>query len=269
MMYWFVWNDASRKINGVEVGGRALRNGRFFVYASGHPLLRTHWSFWNRLNWLELYLRLGGEDSLASVGLILPRLAYVGVGVGVPRRWLSWWMIEDRVFSAKVGYVSSILRVQIAYAEWAQDCGMTDYYHRQEPKRYSRLQLWPGWNLVLRFPPVLRWLFGKEETESRILDRKAVTIPLDGRQYEGTWELKQWQTRRQRWPWPYRRSLSSELTVTHPPQFAGKGKSSWECGDDGIYGMGSRETTPAGAIGDYIKEVLKNRERYGMPTGRA
>jgi len=61
-------------------------------------------------------------------------------------------------------------------------------------------------------------------------------------------------------------SVSSNLEVPQPPQFSGKGESSWDCGDDGIYGMGSRETSPAKTVGEYIKRVLENRERYGMPS---
>lgn len=265
-MYWFICNDASRRISGVEVGGSAIRNGRFFLYGNHHPVIKAHWSFWNTLNWLEVYCRFGGEDPLSSFGLILPRLAYLSLGIGVPNRWLSWWMIEDRVFALKIGYVSSIARVLIAHADWAEDCGMTDYYRAQKPRKYTDLQLWPGWKMTVRFPPLARWLFGKEKTESRILDTKPVVIELDGQRYEGAWKLEQWQTTRERWPWAYRKRLSSWLDVPRPPQFAGKGENSWDCGDDAIYGMGTRETTPAGAIGEYVKSVLRNRERYGMPS---
>jgi hypothetical protein len=29
--------------------------------------------------------------------------------------------------------------------------------------------------------------------------------------------------------------------------------------------MGTKELTPGGAVGEYVKAVLKNRERYGQP----
>jgi hypothetical protein len=265
-MHSFICNDSARRLGGVEVGGSAARNGRFFLYAGGRPRLRASWSFWNNLNWLETYCRLGGEDPLVSFGLILPRLACLVFGFAVPIRWLRWWMTEDRVFALKFGYVNSIVRILIAHADWAEHCGMTDYYRRQKPRKYTDLQLWPGWEIVVRLPPILRWIFGKEGSVTEVLDTRPVKFEMDGRVYVGTWTLSRQSRQRPRWPWAYRVSLSSWLEVPKPPRFAGKGESSWDCGDDGIYGAGSKELTPAGALGDYIKAVLRKRERYGMPS---
>lgn len=265
-MHGFVCNDARKTVRGVDLGGSAFRSGRFFLYGASRPRIRAHWDFWHNLNWLEAYLRIGGEDPFVSFGLILPRLAYLSFGFAVPTRWLSLWMTEDRVFALKFGYVSSIVRAYFAYAQHAEDCGMTDYYRRQEPRRYTNLQLWPGWEFVLRFPPVLRWLFGREHREKTIIETKPIVVELDGRRYEGTWSLEHWQTTRDRWPWPYAVWVGSDIRMPHPPQFAGKGENSWDCGDDGIYGMGSRATSPAEAVGEYVKAVLQSRERYGMPS---
>lgn len=265
-MHWFVCNDARREVKGVNLGGSAIRDGRFFFYGKRNKLLTADWSFFSSLNWLELCLRFGGEDSLIRLSLILPRLAYLGVGVGVPRGWLAPWMIEDRVFRIDFGYVNTIMRLYFAWAEWAEDCGMTDYYRRQVPRKHTALQLWPGWQFALRFPPLLTWIFGREEREKRILDTKPVSFEMDGRKYEGTWTLELWESTRTRWPWSYKRSVSSNLEVPNPPMFAGKGENSWDCGDDAIYGMGSREITPAKTVGDYIKRVLEYRERYGAAS---
>lgn len=263
LMHWFVCNDARKTVRGVDMGGSALRAGRFFLYAKSAPRLKAFWSFFHSLNCLEVALKFGGEDSAVGFSLILPRLAHLGVGFSVPRRWLSWWMTDDRVFAVKVGYVSSIVRLLIAHADWAEDCGMTSYYRSQCPGRYTDLQLWPGYELVLRWPPVLRWLFGKATTEKEILETKGVGFEMDGQRYEATWSLERWSTSRPYWPWPYRVRISSYIDVPKPPRFAGKGESAHDCGDDAIYGMGSRETSPAKAVGEYIKRVLEYRERYG------
>jgi hypothetical protein len=266
-MHWFVCNDAKKTVRGHEIGGSALREGRFYLYATGRgPLFRAHWSFWNNLRWFEAAIHVGGEDSLIRFQLLFPALAFVGVGFGVPRSWLSWWMIEDRVFALKVGYVNSILRLLIAHADWAEDCGMTSYYRTQKPRKYTDLQLWPGLELTLRWPPVVRWIFGKEMREKEVLETKPIAFEMDGRRYDGTWTLERWHSERPFWPWEYRVSYASNIEVPHPPMFSGKGENSWDCGDDAIYGMGSRELTPAKAVGEYIKRVLEYRERYGMPS---
>ena len=264
-MHWFVCNDARKTVRGVDLGGSAFREGRFFIYARSRPAIKAGWSFWNTLNWLEVSCRFGGEDPLVTFELILPRLAMLHFGLAVPAHWLRRWMIEDRVFALKVGYVSSIARIYVAHADWAESCGMTDYYRRQTPRKYTDLQLWPGWEIVLRFPPILRWIFGREHRKKTIIETKPIVVELDGRRYEGTWSLERWETTRGRWPRPYAVRIASHIAMPSPPRFAGKGESSWDCGDDAIYGMGSNETSPAKAVGDYVKRVLEYRERYGMP----
>jgi hypothetical protein len=259
-MHSFACDDAKGQ-------GGALRAGRFFLYAAkSTQRLKLEWSFLPRLNWFEVTVRVGGEDAQIGVCLILPVLALLSVSVSVPQRWLSWWMVEDRVFGAKFGYVGSIARLYLGYAQWAEECGMTDYYRQQRPRKHSDLQLWPGLEIVIRFPPLLRWIFGAAKTVKSVVATKPVAFEMDGRRHEGTWTLERFETRRARWPWAYGVRESSWIEMPNPPQFAGKGENSWDCGDDGIYGAGSREVTAAGALGDYVKAVLRNRERYGMPS---
>lgn len=269
-MHWFVCNDAERHVGNVSLGGSAWRAGRFFLYLceGKRSSLKAEWSFWGRLNWLEASVSLGGEDGHLEFALVLPRLAFLSVGVKVPRRWLEPWMVEDRVSSLKVGYAGSLLWCQLWHAQWAEDCGMTDYYRRQQPRKYTRLQLWPGFQFSFR-PDPLRWIFGREVIEKQIVRTEPVSFEMDGRTYEGEWKLERWTRTRPRWPFVYGKRLSSWLEVKDPPQFAGKGENSWDCDDDGIYGMGSSEVTPAPVVGDYIKRVLEYRERYGQPRERA
>ena len=263
-MHWFVCNDAEKRVRGERIGGIALRAGRLFVHGKRRTAFKAFWSFWNNLNWVELEVRLGGEDGMFVAALILPRLAHVGFGFCLPRRWLSWWMIEDRVSSVSFGYAGSMARLQIAHAEWAEDCGMTDYYRKQVPRQYSSLQLWPGLEWTLR-PDVARWIFGRVEYHCREIERKPVGFDLDGKKYEATWKLERRSRTRSRWPWEYSVRYSSNIEIEDPPRVSGKGENSWDCGDDAIYGFGSASLSPASAVGEYVKAVLENRERYGPP----
>ena len=263
-MHWFTCNDAARRVGGVNVGGSLPRAGRAFLYFGDSSRVRAGWSFFNNLNWLEARVHLDLEDGL-TLSLTVPWLAHLYAGVSLPNRWLRSWMIDDRVFSLKFGYVGHLVDVEVAWAQWAEDCGMTDYYRRQSPRAHTDAQLWRGWRWKLRRPPLLRWLLGREQYEEVVLDSKPIVVEMDGRRYEGTWKLERYARTRPRWRWPYGVSVGSHVVMPDPPRFAGKGENSWDCGDDGIFGMGSREVTPAGAVGDYVKAVLKRRERYGMP----
>jgi hypothetical protein len=277
-LWWYGINDNERRLaRGVTVKGSMLRAGRWFLHYYGATALKLSWSFfggrvlcgWRDWFRADAVLRFStGDDRGVTLHLSLSRLASAWITVGLPQRWLSPWMIEDRDFGVRLGYIGDIAWVQIGHAEWAESTGMGDYYRRGHgSQRYSRAQLWPGWEIKLRWPRVLDWVLGRAKRDKRILSTVSVQIPLDGRTYAGTVNIEAWETRRARWPWAYGKSVSSYIDVPHPPQFAGKGENSWDCDDDGIYGMGSRETSPAAVVGDYIKRVLESRERYGMPRG--
>lgn len=265
-MHSFICNDASKTIHGVEFGGSAWRAGRWFLYGSRRPLLKAEWSWFSSLNWLEASLRIGGEDGMVTLCLLLPWLLYFSAGFAVPRSWLSWWMVDDRVFAMKFGYVGAVVTTVIALNEHADDCGMLDYYRAQKPRRYTMLQLWRGWEIALRLRP-LDWIFGRPKRDKGVVEVRDVTIELDGKKHAAQWTLERWATTRARWPWEYGVRLASWLKVENPPRFAGKGENSWDCGDDAIYGMGSPKTDPGAVIGEYVGRVLEYRERYGNPSG--
>lgn len=83
-----------------------------------------------------------------------------------------------------------------------------------------------------------------------------------------------------RW-WNRRKSsidLYADVSLEKPPKFSGKGENSWDCGDDGIFGMSFKlpwehtvklymNEVPAEAnaevVAKYIAEVEKNRVKYG------
>lgn len=265
-MHWFTCNDTRRWPDGQQ--GSLARAGRLYVYGGlSRVLLRAFWSFWHPLRWIELEVRVDEEDALASISVILPWLAHLGIGVPLPRRLVGATVMGDRTFGVKFGYVGSIVEVDVAYAQWGHDTGMLDYYRRKPGGTYSGAQLWPGWRLVVKRPP-LRWLLGRASYCQEVVNKKPVAVSLDGKVFEAHWRLERHWRERPRWPWRYGVRYASWLEVKDPPRFAGKGENSWDCDDDAIYGMGSSELTAAGAIGEYVKAVLKNRERYGMPSGR-
>lgn len=267
-MHWFTCNDNERGVGRrSSVKGSIWRAGRFFLYGERQPRLKAWWHFFvPSFNYLELSLKFGGESSMVSAQLVLPWLAFLGVGIGVPRRWLSGWMYEDRVFALKLGYIGDIAWIQIAHNEHAIYCGMLDYYSRMNNPGYTKAQLWPGYQIKLRWPRVLDWTLGREQRHEEVLETHEVKVPMDGREYPATVKVSRHYSTRARWPWRFRESYGSWIDVPNPPRFAGKGENSYDCGDDGIWGKGSRETQPAAVVGDYIKAVLTSRERYGMPS---
>lgn len=67
-----------------------------------------------------------------------------------------------------------------------------------------------------------------------------------------------------------------DIKCDNPPQYSGKGENSWDCGDNGSYGLGmpwkhalpswqesSREETAKLACDEYVTHVLEQAGRYG------
>ena len=73
--------------------------------------------------------------------------------------------------------------------------------------------------------------------------------------------------RRERWLRPKDVRRGFQIKALQPPQFAGKGENSWDCGDDGIYEMSTFTARNVGeAVAEYVKHVLGYRKRYGLPS---
>lgn len=68
---------------------------------------------------------------------------------------------------------------------------------------------------------------------------------------------------RKRPRWKTQISKWTDISLERAPQFPGKGENSWDCGDDGIYGMSVEGHSLPKAIGGYVEAVMKYRERRG------
>jgi hypothetical protein len=92
----------------------------------------------------------------------------------------------------------------------------------------------------------------------------AVSIPMPEGVYTATF-----QPQRQTWTRPrWRRSLvreSFDIRIPKGIPFAGKGENSWDCGDDGLFGMGA-EGTVEQAVATVRESVMARRHRYGAPS---
>lgn len=271
---WRWWthtiNDNTRPGRG---HGTLWKSGRFIV----HSRIRTHgdvfrfeWSHGRRLGSLDLTLRVKPHNLQLHVGL----LGFANWWLTIyprPSKLLARTMIEERTFGIRIGYIGDIAWLFFAFDEQSDSTGMVSYYRDKKARGEelyfggNRVQLTQGIRLKVRFRLRDR-LLGKTVYEKVELDRKPVLIPLDERTYDGTWTLTRETWKRPRWPWLSHERYGSWIDVPHPPAYSGKGENSWDCDDDGIFGSGSKSLTPAGAIGDYVKSVLRYREQYGMPS---
>ena len=98
--------------------------------------------------------------------------------------------------------------------------------------------------------------YSKRDTE--VIDD--VVIPMPERNYRARVTFTETTRKRARWFTTVSRWSEVSLDSDAPP-FPGKGENSWDCGDDGIYGMSVKGHSLAKAIGGYVERVMEYREK--------
>lgn len=107
------------------------------------------------------------------------------------------------------------------------------------------------------------WLFGRaSHTNAKVGPPVQAVACFPEGQYRLTLQREVGTWKRPRWPWPYWQK-SVDITLERPPEFQGKGESSWDCGPDAIYGMSSPGHSYEDAVAAYVKAVLRERARRG------
>lgn len=113
------------------------------------------------------------------------------------------------------------------------------------------------------------FLLGCHDFKSTQLQRPTeVAFVMPEGAYVGTVEFKADTWKRKRWPWP-RTVYRAYIEVPNPPKFAGKGENSWDCDDDGFFGMTCEARTFHQAIQAYEGAVYERRAKYGAPSKEA
>jgi len=269
--YTITVNDNDRKGGG---HGTLWKAGRWIVHTQGGKrgdVFRVEWSHSRKIKpELDVMLRFGTGSVRLHLGIL--GLASWWLTVGLRPGIFSRLMIEERQFGVRLGYVGYLAWIDLAFDDESDSTGMMSYYREKKARGETlhfggnRVQLTQGIRLKIRLR-LLDLVLGTKVYAKEELRREKVAIPLDGREYEGVWTLTRETWKRPRWLFNSHTRVGSWIDVEHPPAFAGKGENSWDCGDDAIFGCGSNGLTPALAVGDYIKAVLRERERYG-PASR-
>lgn len=281
--------------------GRKAIVRRWYVYATQQPFpgeamtskeemaSKFHGTVlkgWYRLglsrwsSYAEAEVAVGGDDSMVQLSLN----AVVGsfaIGVGVPRRWLDPWVYNRRtVIGVKVGYCGTPLVVDVMRDEQAND--MREFYRERWDDRHVRNgKPFPS-ERALRGG--IHREFGPSFAASHVVDRlwgKKVHTLVEGDpvtivfQMPGSPTLFEAVVKSEHRTWKRARAWWQEETrsfyvnVDQPPQFAGKGENSWDCGDDGIYGMNVKARTPEAAVQGYIKAVMDETSQRGPASSGA
>lgn len=126
------------------------------------------------------------------------------------------------------------------------------------PLEWSRSQPWYwDWSLDL-----VDFVFGRTDCQTVEHDAFDIAVPMPERSYPARVKIQERIWRRKRWPWAWCRRVSADVDIPGGIPFPGKGENSWDCGMDGLFGMGSSHLEPAAIAADVRKSVLESRRRY-------
>lgn len=201
------------------------------------------------------------------------------------RTWVGRWVIQWVVPGRKLGFsIGSGFSFQILF--------LSLYVSRRDDDRFDRREFsiyWLDGILWIRHPwergdgewhsadhwwkktialHVVDWLIGKPKYTMLKGEPFETFVPMP----EGSYRAKatpEKQTWAYRWYWPDRVRESVWLEIPGGISHSGKGESDYDCGDDGLCGIGGG--TLEDAIANAVRSSLKSRRRYGHDsrgTGR-
>lgn len=116
------------------------------------------------------------------------------------------------------------------------------------------------------FNPV-DFALGYPKFSEEVMETCTVKIPMPEGSYPG--EAKVLRRLRKRPRWFARESFYVDVSIPKGIPFQGKGENSYDCGDDGLFGMSTPGRSVEDAIGRVVGSVLGSRRRYGMPSQAA
>lgn len=133
------------------------------------------------------------------------------------------------------------------YALWITPWGRSMEWRKSDP--------WWVRGVTIRPAKLLGPWIGEHEDIAAV----PVTIPMPEGTYYGVATVQRWV--RGRKYWFKRRTQEVWLEISKGIPHAGKGENSWDCGDDGLFGIGGLSIDDA--IERAQASVLKDRSRYG------
>lgn len=174
-------------------------------------------------------------------------------------------------------YLGVACRLTAWLSRWAQrrdgaECGINCEWERDGPEIRinvaSRIMSWrsgdPWWckGVKINFADLL---LGRRVHTEAVVSESDVLIPMPEGSYRATCKISDCTWRRPRSPFKTKRR-GAYVDIPGGIGHSGKGENSWDCGDDGLYGLSCDATTPEEAVGRVVASVLKSRRKYGTAS---
>ena len=201
--------------------------------------------------------RNGGESDL-GLNLYAGRLASLWLRLRAP--WTSWVRVSKEK-DPKGWYNARHTGLRLFPHE---GCFLSGEFEAYEGHWSRSDPWWRRWSLTKTT------LLGRSRSDAVTELGGATVVPMPEGVYDATWERKEVTTSYVRWPGTWLDKLRGprphrwvNVNVEGGIPVEGKGESSYDCGMDGLFGCSG--ATVEEAVGNAVKFVLRDRQRYGGP----
>lgn len=250
---WYVITNAYDDDKGVPMwrhGGASLHGPRTQIGAQWNVLRRG----------FGVGFKLGRNGSESDLGLDLYAGPIGSLWLRLQAPWTRWARVSQES-SPQDWYYARHSGVRLFPHE---GCYLTVEIEDRDGTWSKGQPWWRSWSITTRT------LLGRTKSETTEVPGGLAEIPLPEGKYQGAWTEKHYVNRyvgplgrlRDAVLGPRQHSLI-DLDIAGGIPIEGKGENSWDCGMDGLFGCSGR--TVQDAVGNAVKSVLRDRERYGGP----
>lgn len=227
---WLYLDEDWHKVVGIE-----------YVFGKGS------WGASLHLNWGDY------SGVMFYVGIPLLCSLYLTLENIVPKQWLPghwepgkegrrWWYPEKREIGITVHDKT------IWFKLWAN------------PMEWFKGQPW-WWEFNVA---PLDVLLGRQKYARRDISEGAVNVWMPEGIYPATYKVFESTWKRPRWP-KVKRVIRTDIDLKQPIPFSGKGENSWDCGEDGLWGITIVTNDPQHAARETAQSALETRRKRGDP----
>lgn len=156
--------------------------------------------------------------------------------------WSGWSSHEEREF--KIYWYDKAL--------WIAPWGRSHEWRAVDP--------WWVRGVVIRFDDLI---LGKADYWREAIETREVFIPMPEGSYPATVTMEYANWKRPRW---FKKTIiSADVKLPNAIPYEGKGENSWDCGEDGLYGMSCSARNVEEAIAKVVESAMRSRRKYGTP----
>ena len=251
----FHWqNTNQRPGDGYNATGNPLREGR--AWLNFGDVLRIGWSWSLKSTFCHIKFGVGGSEGELDWAIAIPYLAFWfhlgGTMMNAPIRWFGCDYDSNSGKGADIYGMDRVVEASIHH--W----GFYGKVWSKEMSWSSSDPWWMHWHLDFK-----DFLLGRTKYESKVLEKRAVKIPMPEKTYDATVDFTCDSWKRPRWPWPL---IITRVKFDVPGgiPIPGKGENSWDCGPDLTGSLTAPARSIEDGIGLVVSSALDTRKRRGV-----